>query len=738
MSTQNYITESNTILAPLDRVLPLLQGVKSYSRGYTALCPSHADRDRSLMIWEDETDGHVGLKCFAGCERKYICQSIGLAESDLYLQSEKPYHTGSHKGIDLLDLIEHKLIHPHVLAALGITDNFSYTFKQTDPKKQPYTVQNAIRIPYYTQDGQEYSRFRIRTALTAKNGTIWNNGDDPIIPYGLHKLEEARKAAYVVIVEGESDCWTLWQHGLPVLGIAGASLTNCLQLDYFTGIEQVYIMQEPDKAGEKFPENVYKRLQSLGYKGRVYALALHKATGEKDPNDLHRKDVQGFKASFEKAMLEAKPLHKERAKPAIHRLRDLQQKVLPETKWAIDPILPEGVTILGGKPKLGKSWLALAILNAIASGGSALGCYPVERGEVLYIALEDGEKRLKNRANTVLREALASESFYYATSWPRMDEGGHEMLEEWINEHPQARLICIDTWARFKSKPQGRQHAQYDEDYDALQPLQKLATDKGISIVVVDHMRKMESEDPVDQVSGSVGKTGAVDGFLLLYRKRNETDARLYVIGRDIEEEEELILSFSHECASWTVKGNAEDSSIATTPERQAILDVLCNHPQGLTCKEIAKALAKNVNTTRNLLSVLWHGESKLTYENNRYKLTHIPSNPSKSSNPSIPSNPSKGNENSNGGYYATSQGYYADASTLVTPSNPINPLDKPTQNDKDPQVTTLTRVTRDTPTLPSWLRPGTHDWDKLVERVGHKEAMERRQAALQEIEAVC
>src|SRR5437763_8628563 len=106
-------------------------------------------------------------------------------------------------------------------------------------------------------------------------------------------------------------------------------------------------------------------------------------------------------------------------------------------------------------------------------------------------------------------------------------------------------------------------------------------------------MRKMESEDPIDQISGSVGKTGAVDGFILLYRKRQETDAHLFVIGRDIEQEQDLMLSFSHECASWVVKGEADSDTVAATPERQAILDELSKHEHGLTCKELAKTLGK-------------------------------------------------------------------------------------------------------------------------------------------------
>src|SRR5207249_348178 len=108
-----------------------------------------------------------------------------------------------------------------------------------------------------------------------------------------------------------------------------------------------------------------------------------------------------------------------------------------DTCWAVPDLIPEGVTLLCGKPKLGKSWLLLAILIAVASGAVALGNIAVEQGEVLYISLEDKDKRLQKRANIVNQNHRVSDKFHYATSWPRLNEGGLEFLEEWIQEHPQ-------------------------------------------------------------------------------------------------------------------------------------------------------------------------------------------------------------------------------------------------------------------------------------------------------------
>lgn len=519
----------------------------------------------------------------------------------------------------------------------------------------------------------------------------------PSPPFGLHRLGEARKVGYLIIVEGETCTMTSWQHKYPALGIPGAGNVGCLQSEYFTGIQRIYVIQEPDRAGNNFPSEVNKRLAEIGYQGRVYAVDLYEAAGVKDINDLHRLDVKAFKVTFEKALRQSMPLFP-CIKPETFLLRDLQQKILPEPQWAIPEILPEGLTILAGKPKLGKSWLALALLIAISSGGVALERYPVEQGEVLYLDLEDNIRRLQRRTNTFLQHTLASEDFYAATSWPRIDQGGLEALEIWIDEHPRTRLIVIDTWARFKPKVKGWQKLLYDEDYDAITPLQEFAARRAVSILVVDHMRKMESADPLDMISGSTGKTGAVDGFLLLYRKPGEEDPRLAVIGRDIEEEQELFLTFNRECASWTVKGDVNESTIASSHEQQEILDVLIRATGGLRLKDITKELGgKNESTTRNLLVKL-RNEGKVLLSNNTYCVVTIVRD-SKSSNRSNHSNlsekePELEQEVTTGYYGVTTVGDRG----VVTRSNPLSEPVEPLANGHSHQVTMVTTVTTDSP----------------------------------------
>jgi AAA domain len=715
---------------PIEKVLdrdPRAKDEPNASGWHQTICPAHNDKNRSLsfraVVGKDGNEGVI-FHCFAGCTRQAILDAYNFTETDLSTRAsgKAPRYPSN---LTLIDLAIDKHLHWQFLFRLEVFD----------------IEKKGVKIPYFTMEGKPYERYRVRTQATAKQGIYWNTESQAdIIPYGLQRLEDARKAKQLTLVEGESDCWTLWFHQFPALGLPGASMVKSLQGEYFTGIETVYIIQEPGTAGQKFPLEIKKRLDEVGYKGKIYAVNLWNEFQVKDPNDLHKKDSKAFKASFETALLRAKPLHKVISKLTTHRLCDLQGETLPDTRWAIDPILPEGVTILGGKPKLGKSWFALSILLAIAAGGAALSQYPVERGQVLYISLEDNKKRLQKRSNIVLQNALASPDFEYVTECARINEGGYEQLEGWIVDHPRARLICIDTWARFKPKMHGgRQNQQYDEDYEALAPLQEMAARYSVSILIVDHMRKMESEDPIDMISGSVGKAGAVDGFLLLYRKRGETDARLLVTGRDIEEEQELLLTFMPECASWVIRGNADDTTLASTPQQQEILDELVKHEQGLTVKALAERLSKNVNTTRNLLQKLRNSE-KVILQNNVYSVvTH--SNHSKSSKDSKSSNPS---DKADSGYYAASQLTTVLTTGVVTPEHHADEPQEPMYNGHSQEVTTLTMVTMDalekrpkkTP-IPIWLTPGTPEWEKEVKRSGLADVQARRAAALKEREAV-
>jgi hypothetical protein len=240
---------------------------------------------------------------------------------------------------------------------------------------------------------------------------------------------------------------------------------------------------------------------------------------------------------------------------------------------------------------MGKSWLAYGLRIAVATGGVALGTRPVEKGEALYLALEDNERRLQRRLKILLAGDSVPEGLHLATEWPGWDAGGVEALDAWLRNHPDARLAAIDTLKRVRPRASGNR-SMYDVDYEALAPLVPVAARHNVAILVVHHNNQMVNpEDTFDAISGSTGLTGAVDGMLVMKRERGSADAILYVDGRDIEESEALALAWDPALASWSLKGDAEEYRMS--PERRAVVQVIRAAGGSMRPKAAAKVLGK-------------------------------------------------------------------------------------------------------------------------------------------------
>jgi len=123
---------------------------------------------------------------------------------------------------------------------------------------------------------------------------------------------------------------------------------------------------------------------------------------------------------------------------------ELQRCEFPPMRWIIPDILPEGLTLLAGKPKLGKSWLALDAGLAVAGGGAVLGRVP-ESGPVLYLALEDNPRRLQRRMTRIEPQLNWPADLEFQTQWPQLDAGGLSQLRDWISARPGARLVILSS-----------------------------------------------------------------------------------------------------------------------------------------------------------------------------------------------------------------------------------------------------------------------------------------------------
>jgi RecA-family ATPase len=278
----------------------------------------------------------------------------------------------------------------------------------------------------------------------------------------------------------------------------------------------------------------------------------------------------------------------------------LLRKELPEIKFIVPGYLTEGLTILAGKGKIGKSWLALGIAIAVACGGYALGSIKVEQGDVLYLALEDNERRLQKRLRQLFpRESPAAARLFYDLTCPPLDAGGIEAIREWIKNVPSPRLIVVDVLAKVRPVP-SKNEAAYDADYRALGPLKQLADENGVAIIVVHHTRKAQAEDAFDAVSGSTGLTGAADATLVL--SRNASGTTLYGRGRDLEEFE-VALSFDKTCGHWSLLGSATE--VRRSDARTTILRILRESPEPMRPADIARKCGMKPTNVRQLLGTM-------------------------------------------------------------------------------------------------------------------------------------
>lgn len=268
-----------------------------------------------------------------------------------------------------------------------------------------------------------------------------------------------------------------------------------------------------------------------------------------------------------------------------------------EQPFTIEKILPSGTMLLTGKPKTRKSFLSLNLGWAVASGGKALGHFQAQRGDVLYIDLEMGERRIHKRLKAISPHREPPAGFRFISEWPRIWHGCEEWLHEYMEAYPFTRLIIVDTLIGIRP-PRGRNDDPYEHDKSYTQTLTDFCHKYNISMWLVHHSRKAKGEDVTDDATGSVGLVGGVDNYGTLSRSAHEKDGGLLrLVGRDIELDDDLNLKWDNQLVQWNYV--TDDYSI--TPERRQVLKLIGDRP-GLNPQAIAIVLGRNEDQTRRLL----------------------------------------------------------------------------------------------------------------------------------------
>jgi AAA domain len=299
---------------------------------------------------------------------------------------------------------------------------------------------------------------------------------------------------------------------------------------------------------------------------------------------------------------------------------DLVARQFTEPRWAVPQIIAEGLTILAGKPKTGKSWLALDFAVAVAGGYAALGNIECCQGPVLLLALEDNDRRLNQRLKAVLQGQAAPAGLQISTQWRRADAGGLDDLQAWLTATPAARMVAIDTLQMIRGQ-RSKSEGVYADDYRAISDLKALADKASVPFVVVHHLRKEAASDPLESVSGTAGLTGSADTILVLKREPKDTLGLLYVRGRDVPEAE-VAMQFDEATGKWLRLVGADD--FRRSKERNAIIRALTDLGEPMTPAEIADAIGKPRNSSiRMLLHRMRKAGDVVKCADGRYRAEH-------------------------------------------------------------------------------------------------------------------
>jgi len=534
---------------PLYRILGSLERVKKSGSGYEACCPGprhkNADKNPSLSIGLGQ-DGRVLLNCHAGCDVDEVLSSLNMTMSDLFEHSQ-----------------------------------------EGNPVRR-YRLLNSNGATIATH---------VREDLPGDKKIHWerngHNGLDgmPLENMPLYRTPDliTRPHDPVIVCEGEKAAEALVEAGLLALGtVTGAAGTPSVEVLSVLNGRVVWLWPDNDKTGREHMQRIAERL-------KVTPLWVEWKDAP-EGGDAADYIAQGGTAAGIQVMVRQPTT--EPSGPRIWRGDELTNAHFDPVRWAIPGILPSGLTILAGRPKLGKSWLVLGWALDVARGYPVLKKIETQPGDTLYLALEDSPRRMQERQAMMLGETPPSHAVHIATSWPRQNEGGLEMIEQWIVANPRARLVMIDTFKRFRPKEM-KLARLYDLDYDAVAPLAELAGRHNIAVVLVLHTNKTDPSDPIDLVSGTLGLAGAADGVLVLKRERGQADASLFVTGRDVEEQDLALKWDKLDTFGWMLLGEAEQFRM--TKERSEVLNVIAQMP-GLKPSEIAAALGKTSGPIRRLL----------------------------------------------------------------------------------------------------------------------------------------
>lgn len=502
---------------------------------YMGLCPCHepsGSHEQNAGV--KDTDKGILFNCFAGCTYADFVAAMKVRG----VHREKPRKSNNAEEVERYAYVDEE----------GETLYFNIRYK--NPKTFKMAVPSSNGLIYSTK------------SLTRR------------VVYRLPQILETTHTIF--FCEGEKDVHTLERLGLTATCIAGGANAWTRYAEHYIkqlAGQDIVILPHNDAAGHHLCTDIQASMQPIAKRLRVLELPGVPENGG-DVTDWVNAGgtaevlwdlLTKLKAITDTSIVEIDA-------------EDLMALDFPPLRWFAAGLVCEGMGIVGGKSKVGKSWLMLNVAISIATGGNVFGYYEVPiPTKVLYCSLEDGPRRLKRRLSMIEHTANFKRNLKLSFKMPALEDGGTEYIMNHIKDGYE--VIIVDVMAHVeKSGKNGLR--DYHEVYRQFAPLQALRSKYPFCLILVTHLRKTESEDIFNDLHGSVAYQGTQDTLWVLEKKYGEETANLHIRSKD---QEDKIAELKFDGAGvWSFVGEGEEH--ASSKIEDSIIRYLRdeNGPQGI------------------------------------------------------------------------------------------------------------------------------------------------------------
>ncbi len=493
-------------------ILNRLTGVKGGSGQWYARCPAHDDKHQSLSVSIGQ-DGRVLLNCHAGCSVENVAAAMGLTVKDLFVDK------------------------PKVQERPTITEIYTYP---NGAQKLRYSDKH---FGWRQPDG--------------KGGWIWNRKG---LPRSLYIAGEL--SGVMAVAEGEKDANTLHRLGWDAVSAEDGAGEDKWHSEYTEQLKgrHVLIFQDNDDKGKAFAQETAAALNGSAKSVRVLDLstAWPDMPEKADVSDMveHYGDERACQLIAD--LTHTTPEWTPQSGPSVFdtfgffSVPDLTDEERKPPEFIVEGMIPCGLSFLSGPPKARKTFLALQMAAAVATGNPFLG-RSTKKCDVVYLDLEGSKSRVSTRSD---RMTIQIPRNVYITNrvQKKLSDGLVEELRKLHRERPQIRLVIIDTYSRARGNVKGGGANAYDQDVAFLEPVQQMAIEENIAILFIHHDKKGAgfASDSFERLSGTMGISGSADAVLnlILDGKRFDGKATLEFTPRDAKGGE-VNLVFDERFCEW-------------------------------------------------------------------------------------------------------------------------------------------------------------------------------------------